>query len=605
MNSKLRALTHITDVCVIGGGIGGMFAAISAARNGAKVVLMHDRPVLGGNASSEVRMWISGAGTRVRDLQETGILEELLLENMHRNPKRNYSIWDSILYEKVRFEPNIDLLLNCSCCGAEMDGNKIESVSGFQLTTYTWHHVKAKIFIDCSGDSILAPLTGAEYRMGRESKDEFQEEFGVERADSQTMGMSLLLQARETDHPVSFTPPPWAYTFKTDDEMMNKPHNLRAINTNFYWVELGGRQDGISDTEEIRDELLKIAFGAWDHMKNWGDHGTENWELEWVGFLPGKRESRRYVGDYILTQNDVEQHPVFPDTIAYGGWQIDDHLPGGFLMDAKDGRHLRKRRLSEPYGIPFRCLYSVNISNLMFAGRNISATHVGLSTTRVMGTIGVLGQAAGTAAAIAVRNNLLPRQAGEQRIKEIQAVLMEDDCFLPGFRREISPLSKEGNLSCEYGDCSVLHNGMERRIWGNDNGYCGKTNKAIQYTFRQPTHISQVRLVFDSDLNRDYTDGNPDGLNTSSVLFYPMSYGGTTFGFPSCLVKSYRIEALDESGFWKTVFETDSNYQRFVRLDVDVVTTAIRLIPLSTYRSEKKNEDYGSSTAHIFAFEVR
>ena len=137
-------------------------------------------------------MWISGAGTRVRDLQETGILEELLLENMHRNPKRNYSIWDSILYEKVRFEPNIDLLLNCSCCGAEMDGNKIESVSGFQLTTYTWHHVKAKIFIDCSGDSILAPLTGAEYRMGRESKDEFQEEFGVERADSQTMGMSLL-----------------------------------------------------------------------------------------------------------------------------------------------------------------------------------------------------------------------------------------------------------------------------------------------------------------------------------------------------------------------------------------------------------------------------
>lgn len=111
--------------------------------------------------------------------------------------------------------------------------------------------------------------------------------------------------------------------------------------------------------------------------------------------------------------------------------------------------------------------------------------------------------------------------------------------------------------------------------------------------------------MFDSDLNRDYTDGNPDGLNTSSVLFYPMSYGGTTFGFPSCLVKSYRIEALDESGFWKTVFETDSNYQRFVRLDVDVVTTAIRLIPLSTYRSEKKNEDYGSSTAHIFAFEVR
>ena len=605
MNSKLRSLTHTTDICIIGGGIGGMFAAISAARNGAKVVLMHDRPVLGGNASSEVRMWISGAGTRVRDLQETGIMEELLLENMYRNPKRNYSIWDSILYEKVRFESNINLLLNCSCCDAEMDGDRIESVSGFQLTTYTWHRVKAKIFVDCSGDSILAPLTGAEYRLGRESREEFHEEFGVEKADRQTMGMSLLIQARETNHPVSYTPPSWAYTFKTDAEMMNKPHDLRAINTNFYWVELGGQQDGISDTEEIRDELLKIAFGAWDHMKNWGDHGAENWELEWVGFLPGKRESRRYVGDYILTQNDVEQHPIFPDTIAYGGWQIDDHLPGGFLMDAKNGGHLRKRRLSEPYGIPFRCLYSVNISNLMFAGRNISATHVGISTTRVMGTVGVLGQAAGTAAAIAVKNNLLPRQAGQKKIKEIQATLMEDDCFLPGFRREISQLSKQGNLTCEYGDCSVLHNGMERRIWGNDNGYCGKTNKAIQYTFQQPTHISQVRLVFDSDLNRDYTDGNPDGLNTSSVLFYPLSYNGTTFGFTSCMVKSYKIEALDETGTWKTIFETRSNYQRFIRLDIDVVTTAIRLIPLSTYQSEKKNEDYGSSTVHIFAFEVR
>ena len=134
---KLSEIPHQTQICVVGGGIGGMFAAIAAARSGAKVVLMHDRPVLGGNASSEIRMWISGAGTRVRNLQETALLEELLLENMYRNPKRNYSVWDSILYEKVRFEPNIDLLLNCTCCKAEMDGSRIRSVTGFQLTTYT------------------------------------------------------------------------------------------------------------------------------------------------------------------------------------------------------------------------------------------------------------------------------------------------------------------------------------------------------------------------------------------------------------------------------------------------------------------------------------
>lgn len=511
MNNALRKQNHTVDICVVGGGIGGMFAAISAARSGAKVALMHDRPVLGGNASSEIRMWISGAGTRVRDLQETGLLEELLLENMFRNPKRNFSVWDSILYEMVRFEENIDLILNCSCCDVRMDGNRICSVDGFQLTTYTWHTVEAKIFIDCSGDSILAPLTGAEFRVGREAREEFGEEFGLDEADNHTMGMSLLIQARETDHPVHYEPPAWAYTFRTDDEMNNKPHNIYQINTNFYWVELGGMDDSIADTETIRDELLKIAFGAWDHIKNWGDHGAENWELEWIGFLPSKRESRRYVGDYILTQNDVEKHPVFEDTVAYGGWQIDNHLPGGFQLSGA-GMHLQKRRLTEPYGIPYRCLYSKNIENLMFAGRNISATHVGLSTSRVIGTVGVLGQAVGTAAAIAVRNGLTPRETGKTRIREIQAQLMEDDCFLPGFRREISALSRSAELSAVYGDCSNLRNGIDQRIWGMDNGYFGKTNSPITYTFKQPTKIHGFRLVVDSDLNRESVSGNPDEI---------------------------------------------------------------------------------------------
>lgn len=603
MNKSLKSIRHKVDICVVGGGLAGMFAAISAARNGAKVALMHDRPVLGGNCSSEIRMWISGAGTRVRDLQETGLLEELLLENMYRNPKRNFSIWDSILYEMVRFEKNIDLMLNCSCCDVQMDGEHIVSIDGFQLTTYTWHTVEADIFIDCSGDSILAGLTGAEFRVGREAKTEFGEEFGLEEADNHTMGMSIMLQARETDHPVSFTPPAWAYTFKNDEEMHDKPHDLYEINTNFYWVELGGMQDSIHDTEEIRDELLKIAFGAWDHIKNWGDHGAENWELEWVSFLPGKRESRRYVGDYVLTQHDVENHPIFEDTVAYGGWQIDNHLPGGFAMAGK-GMHLQKRRLSEPYGIPFRCLYSKNIDNLMFAGRNISATHIGLSTTRVMGTVGVLGQAAGTAAAIAVKNGIKPREAGQKLIRQIQNQLMQDDCFLPGFRREIAPLSVAATLSCDYGDCSDLHNGIDRRIWGRDNGYYGKTNNAITYTFDKPTKVNGFRLVVDSDLDREYTEGNPDGLNTSAVLFFPASYNGTTFGFPGSVLKSFRVEVKDADGNWITAYETDSNHQRLIREKLDVTTTAVRLVPLTTYMSEKKCEDYGSSTAHIFAFEV-
>ena len=392
--SELKKTFHTADVCVIGGGLAGTFAAIAAARHGAHVVLMQDRPVLGGNASSEIRMWVSGAGTRVRNLQETGIMEEFLLENMHINPSRNFSVWDSIFFGKVKAEKNIELMLNCACCAAECHDGKIESVTGFQLTTYTWRTVKAKIFIDCSGDSILAELADAEYMVGREAKSQFGEEFGLPEADRKTMGMSLMIQAHETDHPCPFTAPDWAYRYNTDEEMKFKPHEcLDKINTNFYWIELGGEADSIHDTETTRDELLKIAFGVWDHMRNRGDHGAENWELDFIGFLPGKRESRRYVGDYILTQNDVENGRQFPDEVAYGGWQIDNHLPGGFAMSGKDGAHLQKKRLTEPYGIPLRSLYSKNVENLMFAGRNISATHIAFSTVRVMGTCGVMGQA--------------------------------------------------------------------------------------------------------------------------------------------------------------------------------------------------------------------
>ena len=167
-----------TELCIIGGGIAGMLTALSAARHGRQVVLMQDRPVLGGNASSEVRMWIRGA--KGPNMRETGILEELALENLYRNPKLNYSVWDSVMYGKLMMENNITLIMNCSCLDAEMEGDRIVSVTGWQTTTQSYHKVKARIFADCSGDSILAPLTGAEWRMGRESCHEFNEDIAPE-----------------------------------------------------------------------------------------------------------------------------------------------------------------------------------------------------------------------------------------------------------------------------------------------------------------------------------------------------------------------------------------------------------------------------------------
>ena len=604
--SELMKKERKVDVCVVGGGLAGICAAISAARHGAKVVLMQDRPVLGGNASSEIKMWVSGAGSRVRNLQETGLLEEILLENMYINPTRNFSVWDAILYGKVKAEQNIELLLNCACCFADCKDNKIQSVTGFQLTTYTWQKVTADTFIDCSGDSILAGLCDAEFMYGRESKEQFGEEFGLEKADKQTMGMSLMIQAHETDHKCEFTPPSWAYKFETDEQMNFKPHEcLNKIGTNFYWIELGGQVDGIHDTESVRDELLKIAFGVWDHMKNQGDHGADNWELDFIGFLPGKRESRRYVGDYVLTQNDVEKGARFEDAVAYGGWQIDNHLPGGFFMNAKNEGHLQKRRLREPYDIPLRSLYSKNIENLMFAGRNLSASHIAFASARVMGTCAVMGQAVGTAAALMTKYKMTARELCKNKITELQDVLMEDDCFIPARKRKISPLCNEKTLTAEWGDASNLINGVDRKIWGNDNGYWGMCNRAVTYTFDKEIYLNDFRLVLDSDLDREYTEGNPNALNISCTLFRRLDYNYTSFGFPKCLVKEFKVEILDQNGEWKTVYYTDKNASRFIRAKIEQKAKAVRFIPIATYFSERFDNTYDSAQAHVFAFEVR
>ena len=352
MLSMNNAICHQADICVIGGGMAGMIAAISAARHGARVVLMHDRPVLGGNASSEIRMWIRGAAGR--ENRETGILQELELENIYRNPTMNYSLWDSVLLQAVMAEKNITLLLNCSCLDCQTAGNRITSVTGWQLNTYAFHTVEAQIFLDCSGDSILAPLCGAAYRVGREGQNDLGESEAPAQADRKTMGNSCLIEARQTDHPCPFTAPEWANVYPDDASMMDKNHDFIGTGVNFWWIELGGEQDTIADTQTLNMELLKIAFGVWDHIKNRGDHGADNWELEWVGFLPGKRESRRYEGDYMLTQQDLSTGRPFPDVVAYGGWTMDNHLPAGFYAPGYSSHHLP---VNAPYPIPYRCLY--------------------------------------------------------------------------------------------------------------------------------------------------------------------------------------------------------------------------------------------------------
>ncbi len=589
-SSPFREIEHTVDFCVVGGGLAGLLAAVSAARHGARVVLMHDRPVLGGNASSEIRMWVSGA--RGANVRETGILEEIALENLYRNPWRIYSIWDSILYEQARFQPNLTLLLNCSCNGAELDGPAIKSVRGWQLTTQTWHVVTAKVFADCSGDSVLAPLTGAAHRWGRESAAEFGEDIAPAQADNKTMGMSCLIQAREMASPRTFIPPAWACRFRPED----LPYKIKDIGPleNFWYLELGGEQDTIHDTETLRDELLKVAFGFWDYIKNSGQCQADNWELDWVGFLPGKRESRRYVGDHLLTQHDVRQGGAFDDIVAYGGWPMDDHHPAGFRHVTGEGTNIFHPAPS-PYGIPYRCLYSKNIVNLGFAGRNISVTHAAMSSTRVMATCALLGQALGTAAAIAVAEGLSLRDVGLKRIRHLQQTLMRDDCWLPGLVRDIPDLTARARLTASAGNPEPLRNGVDRPAGGRENAWCGKIGDWVQYEFGSTADIRELRLVFDSDLNRRTVSYDiPVPYHTNMLSNIHLHAG--PLRVPDALVRRFRVEYRDEAGQWRPLALVENNYQRCVRLAVSAAAQAVRFTPESAW---------GGDAARVFAWEVR
>ncbi|MDQ3813828.1 MAG: FAD-dependent oxidoreductase [Armatimonadota bacterium] len=576
--SHLHHEQHEFDVCVIGGGMAGMCAAIAAARNGAKTALVHDRPVFGGNASSEVRMWICGAHGKHN--KETGLLEEIQLENQYRNPALNYSIWDSVLYGKVYFQPNLTPFINCSCTNAEMDGDKIVGIRAWQLTTQTWHTIQAKYFVDCSGDSILAAVTPAEWRSGREARAEFDEDIEPFEADGKTMGNTLLIQLRRTHTPQPYTPPRWAYKFTRPEDL---PHRMRGVQAhNFWWLEVGGLNDTIRDAESIRDELMKVVYGVWDYIKNYAPEREQaaHWAIEWIGALPGKRENRRYVGDHILTQNDVRASGAFEDIVAYGGWSMDDHHPAGIFYP---GYPTIFHPAPSPYGIPYRSLYSRNIANLLFAGRNISVTHAALSSTRVMATCAIIGQAAGTAAALCVRHNCAPRSLSSgPRLSELQRTLMDDDCWLPGLTRPVSRLAQEAKLSGEGQDVARLLDGLERDRENESHAWTGRVGSALKYSWNQPVQIAGVRCVFDSNLSNE----------KRMPCSYPQK--GDRNIVPSSLVKQFRVEAMDDSGHWRIVHRESDNYQRLVVVPLQVQTKALRLVP---------EETWGDEAARIFTFE--
>ena len=589
MSVRSKTATAHYDVIVVGGGLSGMCAAISAARHGAKTALIHGRHVLGGNASSEIRMHVCGASENMGkpDLEEGGILYELMLENKSRNDYYNFSIWDMVLFRAIKKEPNLTAYLNTVMDGCEMDGNTIKRIYAYQHTTETHWCFEGDIFIDCTGNGTLGFYAGAEYRIGSEGKDEFHEPHAPEQANNNRMGNTLLFKAVDRGHSIHFKRPEFARVF-TEEELKYRTHSaahgakikdgadkayLRvaafgssAVDYGYWWIELSGeKEDIIDEYEEIRDELVSCIYGIWDHLKNGGDHGAENYDLEWVGMLPGMRESRRLVGDYILNENDVMSNRQFEDAVAYGGWPMDIHTPKG-LYDFDELPSLIVS-FDGSYTIPYRSYYSKNIDNLMMAGRNISASKMAMGSTRVMGTCAIGGQAVGTAAAMCVKYRCNPRDI-QDHMEELQQTLLKEDCYIPNLRNlDDSDLARTALVTATsakegFGPEQVINGisrgeGDKRNIWVSAG--LSDSGEALNLQLRQRTQVSQVRLTFDSNF------GYAIKLTMSGKRQKQQR-----IGTPPELVKDYTVTLWDgdQKVAEKTVFD---NVQRANIVDFEPV----------------------------------
>ncbi len=430
----LKQIEIDADLVIVGGGLAGTCAAITAARSGLHVTLVQDRPVLGGNSSSEVRLWVLGAtshmGNNNRWAREGGAIDEILLENAYRNPEGNSLIYDTILLEKVTNETNITLLLNTAVYDLDKkEDDSIKSVSAFCSQNSTEYILSAPLFCDASGDGIIGFLAGAAFRMGAESKEEFGEGFAPKKEYGELLGHSLYFYSKDTGKPVKFVPP--SYALKDITEIPRyKSFNSSDFGCRLWWIEYGGRLDTIHETETIKWELWKVVYGVWNHIKNSGQFPeAENLTLEWVGTIPGKRESRRLEGDYMLKQQDVIEQTPFEDAVAFGGWSVDLHPSDGIFSELPGCNQWHSKGI---YGIPYRCYYSKNISNLFLAGRIISATHVAFGSTRVMATCAHGGQAVAMAAVLCKKHNKSPKEIRAHHINELQSELLKTGQHIPG-----------------------------------------------------------------------------------------------------------------------------------------------------------------------------
>lgn len=623
--TKIRQAAY--DTVVVGGGMNGLCAAIASARHGARTALIQDRPVLGGNASSEIRMHICGASEGCKqNAVEGGILLETMLENRRYNDYYNYSIWDRVLFDMAKREPNLTLYLNTTMYDAQAEGAHIQSVSCWQMTTETHWQITGRIFCDCTGNGTLGYMAGAGYRTGSEGAEAYHEPHAPAQPNQHRMGNTLLFKAVNRGKPVRFIAPPSAHRY-TEEQLKYRKHadqldpalaavavplldaadestkrlalDSYVVDYGYWWIELtGDSPDIIDDYEDIRDELVRSIYGIWDHIKNVGDHGAENYDLEWVGMLPGMRESRRLEGLYMLNENDLIANRIFDDAVAYGGWAADNHVAHGLL----DYDILPSEIFDFPglYTIPYRSYVSRDIDNLYISGRSLGASKLGMASARVMGTCAIGGQAIGTAAALCAQKNCLPRDL-LPCIGELQQALLKDDCYLPGFRNtDPGDLARRASVSAssERQPASRVINGVSRNTGtGQKEDHDGliqynawvsegisPSGETLCLKWDRAQTIREVRLSFDPDFNR-----------TLAISLSSARQKERGFGIPKDIVRSYSV-ALYRAGEKVAESLREDNYQRLNVLPFDAVEAdEVRLTVRSTW---------GAPDAKVFEIRV-
>ena len=560
------------DVVVVGAGPGGMGASLGAARNGARVALVFDRPVPGGNASNECGIGFDGASLGKKNARETGVVEEIRLTKVYRG--RGYT---AAFEEMARKSPGLALFRNERVMRVEKDGARIVAVVSRNTLTGRWTRWRGRIFVDSTGDGWIGHFAGARTMYGREAGSEFGEEWIAPKvADRLTMSGTLTTGlSRRTDSEQPYETPVWA-------RVMPKGFDRKVPGLGRpWWLEAPGRIDDLEDPEAARDHLIRICFGYWGYVRNeWPDGPAHKVQL--YAFVPpsifnGRREGMRIVGDYVLTANDCRDARMFSDRVTYGGWSLDTHDPLG--MDNPHGDGWWHPHMGVPiYSVPFRSLYSADVPNLLIGSRCQSMTHIALGSMRVQGTQMAAGQAAGTAAALCARYGLMPRELGQSRISELQQLLLKDDHYIPELANgDTRDHARSARVSATSGMPDGIIDGIARQLGDCVHGWVSDRSQplpqAVRLDFPKPVNAHEVRLTFDTDLT-------------------PMR---VKVRMPKRLAKAYRVEGL-AGGTWRTLAEEQENFLRHrVHPFPEMEITALRVTVEATW---------GDPSARLFEVRV-